>query len=469
MNPEIREQLKSIPQIGYLLEAEELRELAAEYSHTLVKQCAEWILNEIRETILTGKGNAPPEREILVQIQTKVNCFAQSRLKHVINATGILLHTGLGRAYLTDEIYHRAFERVSGACNLELDLESGQRGDRQDHLDDLLQFLTGAESSAIVNNNAAAVLIALNTLSYRSHTLVSRGQLIEIGGSFRLPEVMNKSGTQLIEVGATNRTYIKDFKEAITPRTKAILIAHSSNYRIKGFVHEENIKDISSLCLKEKLFLIHDLGGGVVVDLNEWNLPEEPIVQQSIAAGAHVVTFSGDKILGGPQAGILVGKKEVITAIRKNPFMRALRPDKFTLALLEETLRIYIKPYQLLEHHPVLSRITESQQMSWSRAEAILNLLPTGALESEFKVDIIETTAQLGSGALPLEEFPSAAIRIRSNQLPIIELARRIRLSDPPVVGQIRKNALILDVKAISEEEILPLSHTLLTNLLRIN
>ncbi|MCX6639987.1 MAG: L-seryl-tRNA(Sec) selenium transferase [bacterium] len=469
MNSELQEKLKRLPQMGHLLESAELRSLAAEYSHELIKHCCEQVIAEARRTIREENIAAPDEATMIVRIRSCLDDFLRPRIKRVLNATGIILHTGLGRAPLNDEAYQIAFKRVAGACDLELDLQSGQRGDRQGKLEDLLGFITGAEAAAVVNNNAAAVLITLNTLANRAETLVSRGQLIEIGGAFRLPEIMRKSGTRLVEVGTTNRTYLKDYTEAITPRTKVILVAHSSNYRIKGFVHEEEIESLADLCLKKSIYLVHDLGGGVVVDLKSWSLPEEPVVQKSITAGAHVVTFSGDKILGGPQSGIIVGEKVAIQAIRKNPLMRALRPDKVTLALLEETLKLYLAPQRLIERHPVLERLREPQEQAQGRAEAILHALLEKGIPASLKIDIVKTQAQLGSGALPLEEFPSAALRIKCQGKPVSEIARILRTADPPVIGRLQREALFLDVKAIYDDDIFLITRSLSNLFLRIN
>lgn len=449
----LQDKLRKLPQVGHLLETPELRTLVSEYHHTFVKKICDEILEDIRRKIITEVTDIPEKSAIVRRIQERITDFLKPRIKSVINATGILLHTGLGRAPLLDEAYCNAFERVKAACNLELDLPSGKRGDRQDNLKDLLTTVCGSEDSAVANNNAAAVLLALNTLAYRKETLVSRGQLIEIGGSFRLPDVMKKSGTKLVEVGTTNKTYVHDYLHAITPQTRAVLAAHTSNYRIQGFVHEPKLKDIAEICRAEKLFLIHDLGGGVVIDLQRWTLPPEPVVRDSLEAGADVVTFSGDKILGGPQAGIIVGKKEAVRRIRKNPLMRALRPDKFTLALLEETLKLYLSPSKLKNRHPVLARLLETQEEVSARAEAIKSKILQRKLPATVKINVVQTRAQLGSGALPLETFPSAAVRFKVQNLPASQLARALRTSEPPIIGYTSREWVFLDVKAISAEE----------------
>ncbi|RJP73683.1 MAG: L-seryl-tRNA(Sec) selenium transferase [Candidatus Zixiibacteriota bacterium] len=461
MDAVLQSRLKALPQVNALLETPPLRDLAAAWSHELIKRFARDAIEESRQDLLAG-AEAVPDMEILIRrVQIRLEAFLEPRLQRVINATGILLHTGLGRAPLLDEAFRRAFERVRGACNLELDLATGQRGDRQDTLGDLLEFLTGAESSAVVNNNAAAVLLALNTLANRREAIVSRGQLIEIGGSFRLPEVMRKSGARLVEVGTTNRTYLQDYEAALSPKTGAVLLAHTSNYRVKGFVHEVEIGELAGLCRRYNVPLIHDLGGGVLLDLARWGLPPEPLASAGVVAGADVVTFSGDKILGGPQAGILVGRRETLAKVRKNPLMRALRPDKFTLALLEETLKLYLAPERLLEHHPVLARLAESPEAAQSRAQALRDRLDTLGLPEEVTVEIVPAKAQLGSGALPLEEFPSAALRVSVRGMPAAVLAQGLRRENPPVVGYLQREALLLDLKAVPDEEIALLAEIL--------
>lgn len=454
MDALIASRLKSLPQVNTLLESDELRRLIREYSHDLIKHLLQEVIAQKRQAILAG-SDVPLEPDALISsVKERLDQLLKPRFRRVINATGILLHTGLGRAPLLDDAYDRAFQRVRGACDLELELTTGARGDRQAKLDDLLRLLTGAESSAVVNNNAAAVLLALNTLAYRRETIVSRGQLIEIGGSFRLPQVMKKSGSRLVEVGTTNRTYLSDYEEAVNAKTGAILLAHTSNYRIRGFVQEVEIEELAGLCQKRGLPLIHDLGGGVLLDLADWNLPPEPLASRSIAAGCSVVTFSGDKVLGGPQAGILIGKRDVMTRIRKNPLLRALRPDKFSLALLEETLKLYLSPRDLLRRHPVLKALAEEPESSQHRAQAVLNDLQRRGIPDSVVIEIVPTQAQLGSGALPLEVFPSAALRIQRRKRSAAQIARALRGADPPVVGYLYQNALFLDLKAVQPDDL---------------
>ena len=454
MDAVIKSLLMALPPVNALLEKPELRALERRFSHELIKKFCQEVIAERRQHILSGSTEEVGEQELAEQVQDRLQAFFLPRIRRVLNCTGILLHTGLGRAPLLDQAYQNAWARVRSACDLELDLATGERGDRQTKLDDLLCFLTGAQASAVVNNNAAAVLIALNTLAYRKEAIVARGQLIEIGGSFRLPEVMRKSGARLVEVGTTNRTYLQDYENAINSKTGAVLLAHSSNYRIRGFVHETDTAELASLCERRDIPLIHDLGGGVLLDLSAWGLPHEPVVAESVRAGCSAVTFSGDKILGGPQAGILVGREDIIQKIRRNPLMRALRPDKFTLAWLEEALKIYLSPSALLVRHPVLARLAETAEMARQRAQKLWQGLRAANLPASIQIEVVDTVAQLGSGALPLEEFPSAGIRLKTVNGAANLLAQKLRMGDPSVVGYVRKDWVCLDLKAVADDDL---------------
>ncbi len=454
MDAAIREQLKSLPQVNVLLKRPEVQKMIGAFSHSLIKLLCQEAIAARRQEILAGASGHIEEAALVNEVQERLGHLLQPRLKKVLNCTGILLHTGLGRAPLSEAVYLEAFRRANSACDLEIDLETGQRGNRQDKLRDLLRIHTGAASAAIVNNNAAAVLLTLNTLAYRRETVIARGQLIEIGGSFRLPEVMKKSGTRLVEVGTTNRTYLRDYEEALSPKTGAVLLAHTSNYRIKGFAHEVEVAELAGLCSKHSIPLIHDLGGGVLLDLKKWQLPAEPVVSRSIAAGCSVVTFSGDKILGGPQAGIIVGENNLLERIRKNALMRALRPDKFTLALLEETLKLYLRPEQLLQHHPILQRLTETDEEAYKRAHFVFQSATSNGEQDDWAIEVAASKAQLGSGALPLEEFPSAALRLKRRGASAAILAASLRKADPPIIGYVHKSWICLDLKAVADDDL---------------
>ena len=374
-------------------------------------------------------------------------------LKPVINATGIVLHTGLGRAPLSPAARDNVSRIMSGYCSLEIDLESGRRGERSLHVEHLLQKITGAEAARAVNNNAAAVFLALNTLSFAREAIISRGQLVEIGGSFRMPDVMDKSGVIMREVGTTNKTKLADYRSAISEKTGAIVVAHTSNYRVLGFTAEVALAELAQLAHDNGLPLLHDLGAGAVVDLRQYGLPYEPLVQDSLAAGADVVTFSGDKVLGGPQSGILVGKKEWIERIHQNPIMRAVRCGKLTYAALEATLRLFFQQGDLAQAHRALQRLTEPVPLLETRAKSLLSRLDSAA-QRQLNAEVTESWAQTGSGALPLEKLPSRAVVCRPENVAVEQLAFSLRHADPPVLGYVREDALYLDMRTVEDEEL---------------
>jgi L-seryl-tRNA(Ser) seleniumtransferase len=365
----------------------------------------------------------------------------------------VILHTGLGRAVLSPASQTLAQEIITGYCNLEIDLESGERGDRNLHVERTLCQLTGAEAACVVNNNAAAVLLVLNTMAFRHEVIISRGQLVEIGGAFRMPEVIRKSGAKMVEVGTTNKTKISDYADAITPRTAALLAVHTSNYRVVGFTHEARLDELVKLGRRHDLPIVHDLGGGVLLDLRKYGLPYEPVVSESIRAGASVVTFSGDKVLGGPQCGLIAGGKKWIAKIKKNPLMRALRCDKVTLALLESTLRLFLQPEKLMQSHPVWRMLTEKPEAMQARALRLQQALVESCGAA---IDIIvrASEAEAGSGALPIAKIPSFAVGLRSKMHSAAELAKGFRLAAIPVLGYLRDDYFWLDARTIRDEEI---------------
>jgi L-seryl-tRNA(Ser) seleniumtransferase len=313
--------------------------------------------------------------------------------------------------------------------------------------------LSGAEAACVVNNNAAAVLLTLNTLALGREVIVSRGQLIEIGGSFRIPEVMQRSGAVMVEVGTTNKTHLHDYERAITERTAMLFAAHWSNYRILGFVKQVPVAELVELGRKHGLPVVHDLGGGVLLDLRQWGLPYEPVVREDIEAGVDVVTFSGDKVLGGPQCGIIVGKRDLVSEIRSNPLMRALRCDKMTFAALEPTLKLFLRRGAVPAEHPVLRMLTEPVEHVKQRAERLHQAIRSAEIP-DVKVSLTESTAQTGSGALPLEEIPSWAVSLSSRRWSAEQLAAGLRRHEPPVIGYLREDLLHLDCRTLSDDEI---------------
>ena len=450
--------LSALPSVDFVMRLAETEGLLERYSRELTTEAVREALGELREAIRAGKPilDASGDREQLAEqalrrAEAKLEALFAPSLKKVVNATGVILHTNLGRAPLPQAARENLARVTDGYCNLEIDLPEGVRGERLSHVDELLCRLTGAEMSAVVNNNAAAVLLSLNTLALGKEVIVSRGQLIEIGGSFRLPEVMQRSGAIMVEVGTTNKTRAADYEAAITENTGAILVAHTSNYRVLGFTEEAELEEVAEIAHRHGLPLIHDLGGGILLDFSKFGLPHEPVVQDSLAAGADVVTFSGDKVLGGPQSGIIVGKAEYIRRIRKNPLMRALRCDKMVFAALEPTLKLFLDEKRLLKEHPTLRMLTEPVEEVQKRAEAFATRVQN--LDG-FEAEIVESFGQAGSGTLPLEKIPSRAVRLRHASLSAAELANRLRSGNPPVIPYVREDWVYLDFRTVAAEEV---------------
>lgn len=449
--------LAKVPQVSQILEHPQIRPYLERFSRELVLSCVKQQTQRLKEALLDGAATSRKSKPehlawIVARSVEAIEARLRSSLRRVINATGIILHTGLGRAPLPEEARQNLQEITAGYCNLEIDLASGKRGDRLAHVEALLCHLTGAEAACVVNNNAAAVFLTLNTLSFGREAIISRGQLIEIGGSFRMPDVMAKSGARMVEVGTTNRTHLKDYERAITENTAVILAVHSSNYRIQGFTHEVPLSELVALGKRHGVTVIHDLGGGVLLDLRGFGLPYEPVVRESIEAGADVVMFSGDKVLGGPQAGIIVGNKSQLEAIRSNPLMRAVRCDKLTLACLESTLKLFLEEKTLLERHRVLKLLLTPSETLEARARHIVDQLSAEA-RSATTVGVEDAVVQIGSGAMPLEDIPSKAIVVSPARESAENLAARLRAGDPPVIGYIRENRLFLDVRTVGDDE----------------
>ncbi|MFQ5601632.1 MAG: L-seryl-tRNA(Sec) selenium transferase [bacterium] len=460
MKPEIQNRLSKIPPVNQVLEQDEIKSLTSKYSHRLIHSVTQQQLEKYKSEILknpqTDKSRDAMLQEVVGRIAAYLTEMFQTRLKRVINATGIILHTGLGRAPLSEQVKEDLLRVAEGYCALELDLATGKRGNRTAHVEDLLCELTGAEAACVVNNNAAAVLITLNTLSFGKEAVVSRGQLIEIGGSFRIPEVMEKSGAIMKEVGTTNKTHLKDYAKVLSAQTGLISAIHPSNYRVQGFTQDVELSDLVKLGEKHGVPVFHDLGGGVLVDLQKYGLPYEPIVWESVEKGIDIITFSGDKVLGGPQCGLIVGKRKYIEAIKSNPLMRALRCDKLIFAALESTLKLYFNEEKLLSLNKVLAMLTEKKSRLNKRAQNVLKSLST-KIDHQYQVKLEESVIQIGSGAMPLEEIPSQAVSIQSTTTPVDRLAKLFRLHDPPIIGYIRENKLYFDFRTVlpSEDKLL--------------
>ncbi len=447
--------LSKLPSVDRLLATPALAALIDVHGRALVTGIVRAALAAARDAVKAG-APLPAETEIIEKVGAGVTAMAQPKLRAVFNLTGTVLHTNLGRAVLPEEAIEAMATAARSACALEYDIASGGRGDRDDIVNELLCELTGAEAATVVNNNAAAVFLLLNTLAQKKEVVVSRGELIEIGGAFRVPDIMQRAGAKLVEVGTTNRTHLKDFAEAITPRTAMLMKIHASNYAIQGFTHAVPENELATLAHEHGLPFVVDLGSGTLTDLDRWGLPHEPTLRETFAAGADLVTFSGDKLLGGPQAGLLVGSKELIARIKKNPLKRALRVGKITLAALEAVLRLYRDPDRLHLRLTALRQLTRPEAEIRAVAERLLPTLQKSLAHLPVTVDIVAVKSQIGSGSLPVDRLPSAGLAVRpqgkkGGVLNRIEAA--LRGLPKPVIGRIDEGALLLDLRCLNEAE----------------
>ncbi len=446
--------LRTLPAIDRLLGTALLTDLEQSHPHILIREAAQNIVDELRRQLL-DKQAALPDLDldaVASLVATKVAEMGKPSLRKVINVTGTLLHTNLGRAPLCSEALQAINEIAQGYSNLEYDLDEGQRGKRFTHVEGLICKLTGGEAATVVNNNAGAVMLALAALGGGRSAVVSRGELIEIGGSFRIPDIMAASGVDLIEVGTTNKTHLKDYAEAIDGETALILKVHTSNYRILGFTEAVSGENLAELAHQHDIPVLEDLGSGLLMDLTPYGLPREPTVREALKTGIDLVTFSGDKLLGGPQAGIIVGNRDVIDKVRKHPMARALRIDKLTLAALEATLRLYLDPQKALQRIPTLRMLSLPVEELQRRCE---NLLPHLLTHIGDKADcsIIETTATVGGGALPLAELPGCVIALAPKQISLNELTTRLRSCEPAVIGRIQDDRFLIDPRTLNQDD----------------
>jgi L-seryl-tRNA(Ser) seleniumtransferase len=442
--------LREIPSVDGLLKHSGCETLLARYNREYVTGKCREIVEELRAELRQGKGhtNELKEEAILIRVENRIRAESVPGHVRVVNATGTILHTNLGRALLPQEAID-AMTAVAGyPVNLEYDLAAGKRGRREEMIQRLLVELTGAEAATVVNNNAAAVLLGLNTFAQGKEVIVSRGELIEIGGAFRVPEVMAKSGAILKEVGSTNRTHPADYENAINDKTALLLKVHTSNYKVVGFTSEVTLDQLVVIGKKHNIPVMEDLGSGALIDLSNYGLPKEPIVSERVRAGADVVTFSGDKILGGPQAGLMVGSLEWISRINKNHLQRALRCGKLTLAALEATLRLYRQSPDITQAIPTLRCFTRPVDEIQEFGEALLPRLQT-ALGDGFRLRQEDSTSQIGSGALPTEELPTVVIAVEHKSLSATRIAEKFRAANPPIIGRIKDDRFLLDLRTI--------------------
>ncbi len=445
----MQKELRKLPSVDKLLKQNEVRALLQEHGRELTVTAIQEVLADTRQAILSGLRACPKTTELCQRVATRLSSLLRPSLHPVINATGVIIHTNLGRSPLSVAA-QEAIREMSAYSNLEYDLPAGERGSRYIHAEELLCRLTGAETGLVVNNDAAAVLLILTALAKGREVVISRGQLVEIGGGFRIPEVMAQSGAHLVEVGTTNRTYLQDYQAAITLDTAMLLHVHTSNFRLLGFVHQTPLADIVTLAQAHDLLAVEDLGSGALLDTAQFGLGHEPTVQESLAAGADLVCFSGDKLLGGPQAGIIVGKSALIAVLKHHPLTRAMRVSKTVIAGLQATLLHYLKG-EATDQIPVWQMIAMDVGQIKSRATALtewlreaLALSPPGG---KVQAEVVDGSSRVGGGSLPGETLPTRLVAIRVTAPH--ELAQRLRLGSPPLIGRIEKDVFLLDLRTV--------------------
>jgi len=439
--------------VNEILQEPEVLSLLDRHPRPLVVEAVRSVLQQVRRRVLEGDTAVPSTHELASRAAGLVSAKSKPSIRRVINATGVVLHTGLGRAVMSRQAADAVAEVIVGHCNLEIDPETGRRGSRDVHTSWLLSYLTGAESGTVVNNNAASVMLILNTLADGKEVIISRGELIEIGGSFRLPDVIRRSGAVMREVGTTNKTHLYDYEAAINESTGVILKVHQSNYKMVGFTEQVSLRDLVELGRRRGLPVVEDLGSGALVDLRRYGLAQEPMVQDSIAAGADLVCFSGDKLLGGPQAGIIVGRRHLIQAVKKNPLFRVLRCDKLRIAALEATLRLYLDPNGPGAHVPPIRILARGPEEIEADCRALVAKLPPRVRE-KLNAEVERGTSEIGGGSLPGEELPTYLVVLRPDGMGAEELARRLRASDPPVYARVSKDAVLLDMRTVLDGEV---------------
>ncbi|MFA5074307.1 MAG: L-seryl-tRNA(Sec) selenium transferase [Nitrospirota bacterium] len=452
--------LRTLPAIDELLREPRVRQWLDHHPRSLVLDAIRAALDQRRKAILLHDTASAPEPNEQIKSYSKILDAAEVilaeraklKMRRVINATGVVIHTNLGRSILSEKAIQHLTDICRGYSNLEYDIRKGERGNREAHIEEILKRLTGAEAALAVNNNAAAVLLTLDSLAHGKDVIVSRGELVEIGGSFRLPDVMQQSGAILHEVGTTNKTRLNDYKNAITDQTGLILKVHTSNYKIIGFTSEVHITELAKLGSEHGIPVVWDLGSGSLVDLAAYGVGKEPTVQEAIESEADIITFSGDKLLGGPQAGIIIGKKKHIERIKANPLMRALRMDKLTLAALEATLHQYLDREKAIKDIPTLNMLTQPLNEIGRKADLLLSGIRNQA--SGITATIQDDTSQSGGGTLPLGNFPTKTVCIWHKTMNAQELESQLRLNDPSIITRIKEGMVVLDPRTLNEEEI---------------
>lgn len=447
----MQEKLSQLPKMDELLEEAAIAPWFEVFDRSYVKNCLNEALNQVRQAILAGEDVDISHSAVVAIAERKLTAKNRPNLRPMINATGTALHTNLGRALLSDKAVE-ATQRVNARySNLEYNVEAGERGSRYAHIEDLLKELTGAEAALVVNNNAAAVMLLLTATTQGQEVLISRGELVEIGGSFRVPDVIESVGARLKEVGATNKTHLRDYERAITEETGALLRVHTSNYRVVGFSQVPDDKDLVALAHQHDLPAFNDLGSGLLIDLQPLGLPREPLVSEVVAAGYDVVSFSGDKLLGGPQAGILVGTKQYIDQLKRHPLLRALRVDKMTLAGLEATLQAYLKPEQAMKDIPLLQMLGQSEEKLAHKAQTLADDIR--ALDKGYQVNMIEGQSQVGGGAFPEARLATYLVEISHPDYSESTLEQKLRQAEFPIIARTSDGKVQFDVRTLLEAD----------------
>jgi L-seryl-tRNA(Ser) seleniumtransferase len=447
--------LRNIPKVDKILEWPGIKATCTLYPKPLIKEAIRSVLDTLREEIKRGETSPESfnENTITERIRTELSASMAPSLKRVVNGTGVVIHTNLGRSPLSETVREKLLDTAFGYSNLEFNLENGERGSRYYHVEPLLCRLTGAEAALVVNNNAAAVLLALSALAREKEVIVSRGELVEIGGSFRIPDIMRQSGAVLREVGTTNRTHPSDYRQAVCPETGLFLKVHTSNFAIVGFTAELSAAEIAEIGREFNIPVMADVGSGNFFDFSSVGISGEPMVQEYVRAGIDVITFSGDKLLGGPQAGIIIGKKRALEPLRKHPLLRALRIDKLTLAALEETLRLYLDERLAMQHIPTLQMLTLSAESLSTRGRNVVRLMRR-ALPARVGISLVDGYSQVGGGALPLLELPTKILSITYEGISSNNLEKLLRSYSIPVLGRVRNDAFLLDLRTILKPDI---------------
>ncbi|MCJ7579192.1 MAG: L-seryl-tRNA(Sec) selenium transferase, partial [Candidatus Aminicenantes bacterium] len=458
---------RTLPSVDRLILSEEAKTLIETFNRKQVVNAARIVLENLRSEILDRQEDTfididVSQEQVFERMKDILEAKFSYSLKEAVNATGVILHTGLGRAVLPEEALKNIQDVSTGYCTLAIDMDTGQRGHRDTHLNSLLSELTGAQSAVVVNNNAAATVLILNTLAKGKEVILSRGQLVEIGGSFRMPDIMAASGAILKEVGTTNKTHLSDYKNAIGENTGAIMRVHHSNYRIMGFAEEPSIEELAELANAHNLIIIDDIGSGALVNLKEFGLENEPLIRNSVKAGADVVCFSGDKLIGGPQSGIIVGKAAVIKKLKKNPLTRAFRVGKMTIAGLEATLKLFLIPEKLTKTHPFYQMLSLNLEDLSKRALRMQRKLRT-ELKTVAKISVGDGDSQVGSGSVPTEMIPTIVLKIRPIEETVDNLAKKLRLHTPPICVRVQKDFVLLDLRTIQKHQDKVVVNALLT------